>query len=178
MFRRPRIKEELNSDWSANAHRAFDDIRGELRDARAQPQPYSLRAESARLPVDDLPAAWNEKYDQFLGVRPLNDADGVLQDIHWSGGAIGYFPTYTLGNLCAAQFFEVAEREIGPLDEQFAAGEFAPLLDWLRRNVHRRGMCYAPAELVEVVAAAPLSHEPLMRYLRGKLGPLYRLDSR
>jgi carboxypeptidase Taq len=128
------------------------------------------------LPVADLPAAWNEKYEQYLGIRPESDADGVLQDIHWSGGLIGYFPTYTLGNLYAAQLFQQAEADIGPLAQQFASGEFAALLRWLRRNVHDRGMCYSPAELAVQVTGQPLSHQPLMRYLRAKLGPLYQLS--
>ena len=128
------------------------------------------------LAVGDLPAAWNEKYAEFLGIRPPNDADGVLQDIHWSAALIGYFPTYTLGNLSAAQFFAAAERDLGPLAAQFAAGEFAPLLDWLRRNIHHRGMCYSPGELVKTVTGAPLSHEPLMQYLQDKFAALYQLD--
>jgi carboxypeptidase Taq len=127
------------------------------------------------LSVADLPAAWNDKYERYLGIRPKTDADGVLQDIHWSAGLIGYFPTYTLGNLYAAQLFERAERDIGPLDEQFARGEFTALLQWLHRNVHRRGMCYAPAELVLEVTDRALSQQPLMRCLRTRLGPLYQL---
>jgi len=127
------------------------------------------------LSVADLPAAWNDKYEQYLGVRPETDADGVLQDIHWSAGLIGYFPTYTLGNLYAAQLFEKADSDIGPLAEHFSRGEFAGLLKWLRQHIHRRGMCCAPAELAEQVTGQTLSHQPLMRYLRTKLGPLYQL---
>lgn len=127
------------------------------------------------LSVADLPGAWREKYKQYLGIEPPNDADGVLQDIHWSAALIGYFPTYSLGNLYAAQFFEAADRELGGLNEQFARGEFQPLKEWLQKNIHHRGQCYSATELVQLVTGQPLSHEPLMRHLRGKLGPLYGL---
>jgi carboxypeptidase Taq len=125
------------------------------------------------LPVGDLPAAWREKYRQYLGIEPPTDADGCLQDIHWSAALIGYFPTYSLGNLYASQFYEQADRDLGGIDEQLARGEFAPLKEWLQRNIHQRGQCYSAAELVELVTGQPLSHAPLMRHLRGKLGPLY-----
>ncbi|MEX2176432.1 MAG: carboxypeptidase M32 [Pirellulaceae bacterium] len=125
------------------------------------------------LPVSELPAAWGEKYRQYLGIQPANDAEGCLQDIHWSAALIGYFPTYSLGNLYAAQFFEQADRDLGGLDEQFARGEFAPLKNWLVREIHHRGQCYPAADLVQLVTGQPLSHAPLTRHLRGKLEPLY-----
>lgn len=127
------------------------------------------------LKVGDLPGAWNEQYRRQLGIEPTSDATGVLQDIHWSAGAIGYFPTYTLGNLYAAQFFEQAEADIGPLDEQFRRAEFAPLLGWLREKIHRPGRRFRAADLVVRVTGQPLSHEPLVRHLRRKFAPLYRL---
>ncbi|MEX0677557.1 MAG: carboxypeptidase M32 [Pirellulales bacterium] len=128
------------------------------------------------LPVADLPAAWNEKYENYLGIRPDGDADGVLQDVHWSAGLIGYFPTYSLGNLYASQFFEQAEKDLGDLAPQFAAGEFAPLRQWLAKNVHRHGQCFTAAELVRNITGKPLSHGPLMAHLREKLAPLYGLN--
>ena len=127
------------------------------------------------LPVADLPAAWNEKYQEFWGFVPPNNADGVLQDIHWSAGLIGYFPTYSLGNLYSAQLFDTADRELGGLNEQFARGEFTGLREWLNQKVHHPGRCYSAAELVEHVTGAPLSHKPLIQYLRAKLEPLYQL---
>ncbi|MEM1305637.1 MAG: carboxypeptidase M32, partial [Planctomycetota bacterium] len=102
-----------------------------------------------------------------------SDADGVLQDVHWSAGLFGYFPTYALGNLYASQFFEQAEAEIGPLPEAFAAGEFAPLREWLRSKVHAVGQRLSAAELVESITGQPLSPEPLMRHLGEKFGGLY-----
>jgi carboxypeptidase Taq len=104
---------------------------------------------SGDLRAAELPGAWNELYERRLGIRPATDREGCLQDIHWSEGLIAYFPTYTLGNVYAAQLFATADREIGPLDDQFARGEFAPLREWLREKVHRQGMRWAPAVLVE-----------------------------
>jgi carboxypeptidase Taq len=97
----------------------------------------------------DLPGAWNELYERRLGVTPKDDATGCLQDIHWADGLIGYFPTYTLGNVYAAQLFAAAEREIGPLEEAFAEGDFSPLRAWLGKNVHRHGKRYKAPELIE-----------------------------
>jgi carboxypeptidase Taq len=130
---------------------------------------------TGELPIRDLPSAWREKYRQYLGIEPPDDTDGVLQDIHWSAALIGYFPTYSLGNLYAAQFFEAADKDLGGLTQQFSRGEFHPLKDWLNKNIHHRGQCYTATELVQLVTGKPLSHEPLMRHLRSKLEPLYGL---
>ncbi len=129
------------------------------------------------LRVGDLPAAWNEKYQHYLGLTPPNDADGVMQDIHWSAGLIGYFPTYSLGNLYAAQFFEQADADLGGLTAMFRCGEFQALRDWLRKNIHDQGQRYSSAELVERITGKPLTHAPLMRHLRGKFGPLFGLKT-
>ncbi|MFN3151267.1 carboxypeptidase M32 [Bremerella sp.] len=131
---------------------------------------------SGDLPVKDLPGAWNEKYTQQLGVTPTTDADGCLQDVHWSAGLMGYFPTYSLGNIYSAQLLEQAREDLGDLDGMFAAGEFMPLLDWLRENVHQHGECYPGAQLVERVCGDPIDSTPLIRYLRAKLGPLYGIE--
>jgi carboxypeptidase Taq len=125
------------------------------------------------LPTKDVPAAWNERMKKYLGLTPPDDAKGCLQDIHWSGGAIGYFPTYTLGNLYAAQFFEQARKDLGDVDGQFASGQFAPLLDWLRKNIHSQGKRYTARELVKRVTGRDLSAEPLLRHLRAKASELY-----
>ncbi len=128
---------------------------------------------SADLPVADVPAAWNQKYQETLGVTPRNDAEGCLQDIHWSAGLIGYFPTYTLGNLYAAQLFAQAQAESGGMDQAFARGDFSGLLAWLRRNVHREGQRFRPAELIERITGSRPSHGPLIETLRRKYGELY-----
>jgi len=127
------------------------------------------------LQVADLPSAWNEKFKAYMGFEPPNDAEGVLQDVHWSGGMIGYFPTYTLGNLYAAQLYAAAERDLGDLQAQFRRGEFAPLLEWLREKVHRQGQRYPAKELIERITGAPPSAEPLLAYFQRKFAPLYGL---
>jgi carboxypeptidase Taq len=128
------------------------------------------------LQVADLPGAWNEKYQEYLGITPPNDAQGVLQDMHWSGGLIGYFPTYALGNLYAAQFFAQAKAELGDLDEMFGCGEFESLRTWLREKIHRQGQRYTAAQLVRRITGRPLSHEPLMAHLHEKFYSLYGLN--
>lgn len=125
------------------------------------------------LAVGELPGAWNQKYRELLGIEPPDDAQGCLQDIHWSAGLIGYFPTYTLGNLYAAQLFEAAVAEIGDWAALALRGDFLPLLEWLRKNIHRLGRCYHASELVERATGQPFSAGPLLRHLKNKLGPLY-----
>jgi carboxypeptidase Taq len=128
-----------------------------------------------QLPVADLSGAWNEKYREYLGIEPPTDADGVLQDVHWGACLFGYFPTYSLGNLYASQLFAKAEQELGDLDAMFRRGEFGPLREWLKTNVHRQGRRYSAAELIEHVTGEPLSHDALVRHLQDKFGPLYGL---
>ncbi len=125
------------------------------------------------LKAEDIPSVWNETFEKYLGITPPDDARGCLQDIHWSGGGIGYFPTYALGNLYAAQFFEQARQEVGDLNAQFAEGVFEPLKNWLTEKIYSQGQRYRANELIEVVTGKPLSHEPLMRHLRAKYEPLY-----
>ncbi|MDP7005857.1 MAG: carboxypeptidase M32 [Phycisphaerales bacterium] len=127
------------------------------------------------LAVADLPEAWNSRYKEYLGIDVPSDTKGCLQDIHWSMTSMGYFPTYTLGNLYCAQFFETAMEEIPDMHEQFARGEFSALKTWLNENIHQRGQQYRAAELCEVVTGKALSADPLMRHLESKLKPLYDL---
>lgn len=121
------------------------------------------------LRVRDLPAAWHAKMRHYLGVVPETDRDGVLQDVHWAGGSIGYFPTYTLGNVYAAQLARAAESVLGPLDALLAAGEFAALLGWLRRHIHRLGQTYRAPELIRRATGQPTSPQPLLEHLQRKL---------
>lgn len=127
------------------------------------------------LSVDDVPGAWNEKFERYFGFAIDDDREGCLQDIHWSGGGIGYFPTYTLGNLYGAQFFDQARKELGDLDAQFAEGAFGPLKDWLTEKIYRQGMRYLPPDLVQEVTGAPLSHKPLVSHLARKYAELYEI---
>ena len=128
---------------------------------------------AGNLAVADLPAAWNDKYREYLGITPPNDAEGCLQDIHWSAGLVGYFPTYTLGNVYAAQLFAAAEAQLGGLDEAFARGDFGGLLEWLREKIHRQGQRYRAADLVERVTGSRPDHRPLIDGLRRKYAELY-----
>jgi carboxypeptidase Taq len=127
------------------------------------------------IPVEDVPAVWSEKVRRYLGITPPTDREGCLQDIHWSMGAIGYFATYTLGNLYATQFFEQASRDIPDLMDRIRAGDNGPLLDWLRRNIHQHGMRYRAGELVRHVTGEPLSIEPYMRHVTAKFSAVYGL---
>lgn len=124
----------------------------------------------------DVPDAWNAAFQRDFGKTPPTATLGCLQDIHWSAGLIGYFPTYTLGNLCAAQLYEAADRELGGLGAMFARGEFQPLKTWLNTNVHQRGRQYAPSRLIELVTGQPLSPAALLRHLRSRFSPLYGLS--
>lgn len=128
---------------------------------------------SGNMSVDDVPAAWNEKFKRYFGITPSQDADGCLQDVHWSAGLFGYFPTYTLGNLYAAQFFAKARADLGDVDAMFAKGDFAPLKGWLVENIHCHGRRYRAGELVERVTGKPLGSEALMSYMNAKFGALY-----
>jgi carboxypeptidase Taq len=125
------------------------------------------------LAVADLPAAWNDGMQRFLGIVPPHDGDGVLQDIHWSGGSIGYFPTYTLGNLYAAQLYEAMESDLGPLDGAIGAGEFGSILAWLRQKIHTQGHVRDAEEIARAATGKSLEHTTLMAYLRRKYGELY-----
>jgi len=130
---------------------------------------------TGELPVADLPAAWDERFEQDFGLRPPTAAAGVLQDIHWSAGLVGYFPTYTLGNLHAAQLMAAASERVGDLDRQFAAGDFAPLLGWLRREIHASGRMLESDPLVERATGVPVSADWLAESLRRRYGPAYGL---
>jgi carboxypeptidase Taq len=123
----------------------------------------------------DVPAAWNEAYRHHLGVTPHSDVEGCLQDSHWADGLIGYFPTYAVGNLLAAQLFARARQDLGDLDAAFARGDFGGLRGWLQEHVYRHGRRYRPAELIARATGAPPDHRPLLDELRQKYGALYRI---
>ncbi len=125
--------------------------------------------------TDVLPSAWNDKYRDYLGIEVPDDRRGCLQDVHWSCGLFGYFPTYTLGNLYSAQLYAKALADIPDLPEQFARGEFTPLKDWLNTNVHAHGQRYRAAELCERITGSALSSRPFLDYLQTKLREVYRL---
>jgi carboxypeptidase Taq len=118
------------------------------------------------LELADLPAAWNQRYRDYLGLEVPDDAHGVLQDVHWAAGSFGYFPTYSLGNVVAAQLWAAASSDVPDLDERIAAGDLAALGDWLREHVHRHGRRLPAGEILERAGCGELSVEPLLAHLR------------
>jgi carboxypeptidase Taq len=118
--------------------------------------------------VRDLPEVWNTRMKEYLGVDVPDDAHGVLQDMHWSIGLFGYFPTYQLGNVVSVQIWDRARAELGDLEEQFARGEFSPLREWLSEQIYRHGSRYPPRELLQRVTGSDLDPEPYLQYLRAK----------
>jgi carboxypeptidase Taq len=131
---------------------------------------------SDELSVADLPEVWNKKFSRYFGLEVPDDALGCLQDVHWAGGAFGYFPTYTLGNLNAVQFFTQAQSEIGDFKQMFRQGQFSPLKNWLSEKIHQQGRKYNSAKLMEVVTGHPLDAKFLIEYLKQKYGELYLVD--
>lgn len=127
------------------------------------------------LQVGDLPDAWNQRMKSYLGLVPPNDADGVLQDIHWSMGLMGYFPSYALGNLISVQLWDQMEKEMPDRDEKMEKGEFLPILDWLRSRVHTHGRKFEPQKLVQKITGSPIDPQPYIHYLTRKYTELYHL---
>lgn len=120
------------------------------------------------LAVRDLPEAWNAKYETLLGVTPANDGVGCLQDVHWSRGSVGYFPTYTMGNLISWQIWETLVTELGDVGEQMERGDFSQILGWLRERIYVHGKRYRPAELVERVTGSPMRADAYLRGMAAK----------
>jgi len=120
--------------------------------------------------VRDLPGLWNEKYEAYLGVVPSHDGEGVLQDVHWSGGSFGYFPTYTLGNMYAAQLMNALRRDMPDADERIERGELVPIRRWLTERIHRFGRSRTPDELIRQATGEPLNPRHLISHLKAKFG--------
>ncbi|NPV88990.1 carboxypeptidase M32 [Coprothermobacteraceae bacterium] len=127
------------------------------------------------LTVDDAPAVWSEKYASYLGVAPSNYAEGILQDVHWSGGMVGYFPSYALGNLYAAQIYNTMLKDLN-VPTLVASGDLSPIREWLREKIHRHGAVYTPSELVVMVTGEPLNASYFVEYLKNKLFEVYRIN--
>jgi len=164
-------------------HAAINDVRPSFIRVESDEVTYNLhimlRFELEQLLVSgalapaDLPDAWNERFQRDFGLQPAHDSEGCLQDVHWSAGYLGYFPTYCLGNMIAAQLFETARADLGDLDAAFRAGEFQPLREWLNTKIHLHGKRWPTAELVQRVTGRPLTSEPLCRHLNSRFGTLY-----
>lgn len=131
---------------------------------------------AGKLAVKDLPEAWNEKYRSYLGIVPNGDADGCLQDVHWSGGMIGYFPTYSMGNILGYQIWARLMADLGDVEAAIARGDFAPVLDWLREKVYRHGSKYKPTELIERVCGQPLDPKDYLAGITTKYRSVYGLE--
>src|SRR5206468_12396687 len=123
---------------------------------------------AGKVAIRELPEMWNARMKDYLGVDVPDDAHGVLQDMHWSIGLLGYFPTYQLGNVISVQIWEVAPPELGDLHEQFDRGEFAPLSEWLRAHIYRNDSIYPTRELLRRVTGSDLDPEPYLNYLQTK----------
>ncbi|WP_101295363.1 carboxypeptidase M32 [Halegenticoccus soli] len=132
---------------------------------------------SGDLDVEDVPEVWNDKYEEYLGIRPDTDSEGCLQDIHWSHGNFGYFPTYSLGSVMAAQLFAAAEEDVGDLDGKIREGDFDDLHEWLTENVHRHGQRYETNELVRKATGGDFTADAFVEYVTDKYGELYGLES-
>jgi carboxypeptidase Taq len=127
------------------------------------------------LSVRDLPEAWNKRMQEYVGITPPDDKDGCMQDIHWSFGGFGYFPTYALGNLVSVQLWECILRDIPDLEKKIAAGNFSELLSWLRENVHKHGHKFEPQDLIQKITGSKIDPNPYIRYLKQKFGEIYNL---
>jgi carboxypeptidase Taq len=171
---------------SLNAfHAAINDVQPSWIRVEADEITYNLhimlrfeleqRLITGELEAKDVPAAWNEAFTRDFGMTPPDDSLGCLQDVHWSAGLFGYFPTYSLGNMYAAQLFEAAERDLGDLHQQFSRGDFMPLKTWLNEKVHAHGQRYRSTRLVELVTGRAPSPEPLVRHLNERFRPLFGL---
>lgn len=164
-------------------HRAINKVEPSLIRVEADEVTYNLhimlRFELERaliqgtIHVDDLPELWHDTMEDYLGIRPASDAEGVLQDIHWSLGSIGYFPTYALGNLMSAQLHDQIQEDVPDLDRHLAAGQFDALLEWLRTHVHQHGRKFQAPELLQRITGHDLQADPWLRYIRTKYEALY-----
>jgi carboxypeptidase Taq len=184
----PMVAETSGGEIAADAealYRAVNKVMPSLIRVEADEATYSmhvvLRFEleqeliGGRLTVADLPEAWNSRFKEYLGLDVPNDSEGVLQDVHWSGGLIGYFPTYALGNLIAGHLWERVHEDIPNLDDQLGRAELMELREWLREHIHRHGAKFPTNELLERVVGEPMSVPPFIRYLKRKLGDVYGL---
>jgi carboxypeptidase Taq len=177
--------EALGSTPEVDFYRAINTVRPSLIRVEADEATYALhivlRFEiecgliEGSVEVDDLPDLWNAKMKEYLGIEPSNDAEGVLQDVHWSHGLIGYFPTYALGNIYSAQIFDRIRADLGDPGALIERGELASIREWLRVNIHHAGRTRTADELIKDVCGESLNPEPLLGYMAGKFGAVYEV---
>jgi carboxypeptidase Taq len=130
---------------------------------------------SGKLAVKDVRDAWNSRFEQFFGMTPPNDAQGVLQDVHWSAGLVGYFPTYALGNLLSVQYYNQALKAHPNIPNEIAQGKFDTLLKWLNTNIHQYGRKFTTEELTQRVTGETIQSDDYMAYLKNKYTEVYQL---
>jgi carboxypeptidase Taq len=185
----PRLKKvfpsQLDGVGLKNFYKAINTVQPSLIRVNADEATYNLhimlRLEleiamvAGKVAIKNLPEIWNAKMKDYLGVVPPNDAQGVLQDVHWSYGSIGYFSTYALGNLVSTQLWEKINKDIKDLADQISKGKFDSLLGWLHENVHKYGRKYNPQDLVQRITGSKITAEPYVRYLTGKYKDIYGL---
>jgi carboxypeptidase Taq len=128
---------------------------------------------SEKLAVKDMPEAWNAKYEQYLGIRPSTDSEGCLQDVHWSMGSIGYFPTYSMGNILSYQIWNALSRDVKDPFDKIANGDFAPILGWLQENMYSKGKKYTPKELVQRMTGESINPKYYLEGLEAKYREIY-----
>jgi carboxypeptidase Taq len=184
---RDAFPESLGDSSAVDFHRAINVVQPSFIRIEADELTYNMhiiiRFEieealiNGTMEVADIPATWNRKMEQYLGIIPANDAEGCLQDIHWSFGGFGYFPSYTLGKLYAAMFYNQVKSEIPDIEDQIARGEFGPLLAWLREKIHRWGKAKRASELVMDICGKPLSEEAFLAYMTAKVEQVYGLPA-
>ena len=178
--------EQLASADADLFYRAVNRVRPSLNRVEADEVTYNLhimlRTEiemgllDGAIAVDELPEVWHAKMEEYVGLTPPNDREGVLQDVHWSAGYFGSFPCYTIGNIMAAQVFEAALTQIQDLDDKLARGDYGSLLEWLSESIYQHGRAYTVNELLQSTSGADLHVAPLLRYLETKYSDLYDLN--
>ena len=126
--------------------------------------------------VDELPQMWSDKMEEHLGIRPANDAEGILQDMHWSDGSFGYFPSYLLGSIYDGMFLDKVQEELGAVDEILASGQIKKITRWLNEQIHQYGSMREPKEVIEKVCGKEVSAEPLIRYFKEKYAEVYDIE--
>jgi len=178
--------DQLKNYSKSEFYRALNNVEQSLIRVEADEVTYSLhillRYEIEKMifedkvEIDELPQVWNEKMKELLNMTPPNDSTGILQDVHWSGGSFGYFPTYTLGNLYAAQIFFYIKKMIPSMLQEISQGNFANLLDYLRENIHKFGAIYSPQELIKRIAGESLKPQYFIDYLKKKFYPIYYIS--
>ena len=128
------------------------------------------------VPVSELPALWNQKMQDYLQITPSNDAEGILQDMHWSDGSFGYFPSYLLGSIYDGMFLETLEQDLGNIDEILASGQIHTITKWLNEKIHWYGSLREPKEVIRTVCGKELSAKPLLDYFTKKYTEVYHLS--